>query len=109
MSRKSTEELASKLKKQKINAAAYHAGLTFDKRNKVQEDFIFDRTQIVCATIAFGMGIDKSNVRWVIHYNLPKNIEGYYQETGRAGRDGGEGECLVFYNYKDIEKLEKFL
>lgn len=108
LSRKSTEGIAEKLKKQGIRAAAYHAGMPADKRSKIQEDFINDNVDVMCATIAFGMGIDKSNVRWVIHYNLPKNIEGYYQEIGRAGRDGVNSDTLLFYSYSDVMQLRKF-
>jgi len=108
LSRKSTEQLAEKLQLNGIKAATYHAGLTFEKRNKSQEDFIFDKTQVVCATVAFGMGIDKSNVRWVIHYNMPKNIEGYYQGIGRSGRDGLQANALLFHSYADVIQLRKF-
>lgn len=109
LSRKSTENLAMKLQEEGINAAPYHAGLSSAERTKVQEDFIKDDTPVICATIAFGMGIDKSNVRWIIHYNMPKNLEGYYQEIGRCGRDGTDAHALLFYSYADVMMLQEII
>ena len=109
LSRKKVEELAEVLKANEIKAAAYHAGLDSQTRSETQDDFLMERIDIIVATIAFGMGIDKPDVRFVIHYDIPKSLEGYYQETGRAGRDGGEGLCIAFYAYKDLQKLEKFM
>ena len=97
------------LKANDIKAAPYHAGLDSATRSKTQDDFLMERIDVIVATIAFGMGIDKPDVRFVIHYDIPKSLEGYYQETGRAGRDGGEGMCIAFYAYKDLQKLEKFM
>lgn len=109
LSRKATEQLAKKLQQNNIDAKAYHAGLPFEERAKTQEAFIKDDCEIICATIAFGMGIDKSNVRWVIHYNMPKNIEGYYQEIGRSGRDGLPAKALLFHSYADVIQLRQFI
>ncbi|MBQ5972266.1 MAG: DNA helicase RecQ [Prevotella sp.] len=109
LSRKKVEELAAVLRANDIKAAPYHAGLDSVTRSQTQDDFLMERIDIIVATIAFGMGIDKPDVRFVIHYDIPKSLEGYYQETGRAGRDGGEGMCIAFYAQKDLQKLEKFM
>ena len=109
LSRKKVEELAEILQTNEISAKPYHAGMDSVMRSQTQDDFIMEKIDVIVATIAFGMGIDKPDVRYVIHYDIPKSLEGYYQETGRAGRDGGEGQCIAFYNNKDLQKLEKFL
>jgi len=109
LSRKKVEELSEVLKTNEIKAAPYHAGLDSSTRSQTQDDFLMERIDVIVATIAFGMGIDKPDVRFVIHYDIPKSLEGYYQETGRAGRDGGEGMCIAFYAQKDLKKLEKFM
>ena len=109
LSRKKVEELAEILKANDIKAAAYHAGLESALRSQTQDDFLMEKIDVIVATIAFGMGIDKPDVRFVIHYDIPKSLEGYYQETGRAGRDGGEGMCITFYAQKDLQKLDKFM
>ncbi|HEX5625062.1 MAG TPA: ATP-dependent DNA helicase RecQ, partial [Saprospiraceae bacterium] len=108
LSRKGTEELCGFLRDRGVQADYYHAGMNAEERSRVQEDFIYDRSRVICATIAFGMGIDKSNVRWIIHYNLPKNMEGYYQEIGRAGRDGAPAKTILYYNISDLMMLNRF-
>ena len=109
LSRKKVEELAEMLQVNNIKALPYHAGMDGQTRSENQDAFLHEKVDVIVATIAFGMGIDKPDVRFVIHYDMPKSLEGYYQETGRAGRDGGEGKCITFYAAKDLQKMEKFM